>query len=291
MPEMVDFCGRTVRVLSRVEKSCNTLDDWGSLRFKDTVILDVSRCDGSGHDGCEAECALYWREAWLKPAGEPGTPVSRDDAARCRLRDLAQRSAGQSRDGQRIYRCQATCMLKAAACRLGTLDPAQYVREYSAKNSSRRHFWAVMTRAAWLEGLRKLRPSWVAGPHGTGSKSPKLEQLNLEPGELVEVKSTDEILATLTADAKNRGLYFDREMVPFCGTTQRVRRRVTRLIDERTGKMVELGADCVTLEGVVCSGDRSLRRWFCPRAIYPYWREGWLRRSGDEGAVDASGDG
>jgi hypothetical protein len=37
-------------------------------------------------------------------------------------------------------------------------------------------------------------------------------------------------------------------------------------------------SDCVTLEGVVCSGERSLRRWFCPRAIYPYWRECWLRR-------------
>jgi hypothetical protein len=29
---------------------------------------------------------------------------------------------------------------------------------------------------------------------------------------------------------------------------------------------------------VVCSGDRSICRWFCPREIYPYWREFWLER-------------
>jgi hypothetical protein len=42
--------------------------------------------------------------------------------------------------------------------------------------------------------------------------------------------------------------------------------------------MVELKNEAVTLDGVVCSGDLSLRRWFCPRAIYPFWRECWLER-------------
>ena len=36
--------------------------------------------------------------------------------------------------------------------------------------------------------------------------------------------------------------------------------------------------DCVILDGAFCSGERSLSRWFLPRAIYPYWREGWLER-------------
>jgi len=75
-------------------------------------------------------------------------------------------------------------------------------------------------------------------------------------------------------------MWFDREMMPFCGRTFRVRQRIHRFIDERSGgRMVELKkSDCVTLDGVVCSGDLSLRRWFCPRAIYSYWRECWLRR-------------
>jgi hypothetical protein len=68
-------------------------------------------------------------------------------------------------------------------------------------------------------------------------------------------------------------------MMPFCGGTFRVRRRVRRIIDERDGRMIEMKNDCVTLEGAVCSGERSLMRWFCPRAIFPYWRECWLRRA------------
>jgi hypothetical protein len=43
--------------------------------------------------------------------------------------------------------------------------------------------------------------------------------------------------------------------------------------------MVELKNECLLLDGVVCSGDHSTGRWFCPRAIYPYWREDWLERA------------
>lgn len=100
----------------------------------------------------------------------------------------------------------------------------------------------------------------------------------LEPGEWVQVKSKEEIRQTLTLKGKNRGLLFDREMAPFCGRTFRVRRRVTRIIDERNGRMIPLTSDCIMLDGVVCSGERSLGRFFCSRRIYPYWRETWLRR-------------
>ena len=42
--------------------------------------------------------------------------------------------------------------------------------------------------------------------------------------------------------------------------------------------MVELKSDAVILEGVVCQGQHSVGRWFCPRAIYPWWRDCWLER-------------
>jgi hypothetical protein len=94
----------------------------------------------------------------------------------------------------------------------------------------------------------------------------------------VRVKSREEIAATLSRVGRNRGLWFDREMMPHCGRTYRVRQRVSRFVNDQDGRMIELKNDCVTLEGVVCSGDLSLPRWFCPRAILPYWRECWLRR-------------
>jgi hypothetical protein len=52
--------------------------------------------------------------------------------------------------------------------------------------------------------------------------------------------------------------------------------RITRIINEKTGKMQQLKNDCIMLEGVVCRAQYATKRRFCPRAIYAYWREAWL---------------
>ena len=52
------------------------------------------------------------------------------------------------------------------------------------------------------------------------------EHLDLQPGELVRIKSKDEILATLDKNLLNRGMGFDEEMSRFCGQTARVKARV-----------------------------------------------------------------
>ena len=84
-------------------------------------------------------------------------------------------------------------------------------------------------------------------------------------------------------------------MVPYCGGRYRVKDRVERIIDERTGQMIEIASDCLILDGVVCSGGVQHRRWFCPREIYPYWRRGMAPpgggsrwRSGGESGRDRS---
>ena len=43
------------------------------------------------------------------------------------------------------------------------------------------------------------------------------ELLDLQPGELVQVRSKNEIEQTINGQGKNRGLSFVREMVPYCG--------------------------------------------------------------------------
>jgi hypothetical protein len=99
--------------------------------------------------------------------------------------------------------------------------------------------------------------------------------LNLKPGEFVIVRSQDEIHATLDRNNKNRGLLFDSEMLRYCGGTFRVLKRVNQIVDERTGKTMKMKSPCIILEGVACVSE--YHRW-CPRAIYHYWREAWLRR-------------
>ena len=97
----------------------------------------------------------------------------------------------------------------------------------------------------------------------------------MQPGELVRVKSLEEIVATLDVNNVNRGMSFDGEMVRYCGQEFRVLRRVEQIIDERTGKMLRFKNPCVVLEDVTCVAAYHRQ---CPRGIYPYWREIWLER-------------
>ena len=118
---------------------------------------------------------------------------------------------------------------------------------------------------------------WRVGKIPAGTKTPSMT-LNLQPGELVKVRSYQEILETLDENGVNRGMWFDAEMVPFCGNTYRVLQRVGRIINEKTGRMQHLKNECIMLENVVCKACYAKYRKFCPRAIYPYWREIWLER-------------
>jgi hypothetical protein len=113
-----------------------------------------------------------------------------------------------------------------------------------------------------------------------GEKTPAGEPLNLQPGEYARVKSFREILTTVNREGRNRGLLFSQEMVPYCGGVFRVHSRVSRIIDEKTGKMLFFTNDCIILEDVVCRGRYNAGLSFCPRSNYPYWREIWLERVG-----------
>jgi hypothetical protein len=106
--------------------------------------------------------------------------------------------------------------------------------------------------------------------------------LDLQPGELVRIKSYEQILSTLDTQNMNRGMRFDGEEVPFCGRTYRVRNRVERFIDEKTGKIKILKTPAVILEGVYCQARYSAHRMFCPRSIFSWWREVWLERVSSE---------
>jgi len=283
MPELVQYCGRCFVVDKRADKVCDTVHYTGSRRLPDAVLLVDLRCDGSGHDGCQAECRPFWKEAWLRRVdGATAAAPPPDEKSTAALLELTRRNTTQTvpSEGKTEvrYRCQATD-LPAASQHLKLWDPRAYLRECQSGNVPVGRFLRVMTRAAIQEPLRKLGLVNEVHLPGTRTAEKKPEStLDLQPGERVQVKSKEEIAATLNAQGRNRGLWFDREMLPYCGGTFEVRRRISRFIDDRSGKMIDLKSEAVTLQGVVCSGDLSLRRWFCPRAIYPFWRESWLRR-------------
>ena len=58
---------RRYTVSRRVDKICDTVSGSGSRRTHSTVYLEDLRCDGSGHDGCQAACKIYWKDLLASP--------------------------------------------------------------------------------------------------------------------------------------------------------------------------------------------------------------------------------
>jgi hypothetical protein len=260
-------------------------------RIRDTVHLEMSRCDGQAHGGCQAGCNIYWKEAWLKrvPAGEsPLNPESSPTTPRCTLATLriaTRRPQDPAAPEEERYACQATELRRAAPEHIPSWDARQYVHDVRSGNAGA----LATTRTVWV-GLfneyqdlsRRLLPRALRIKdgrrypfiEGTLHKTPS-ETLGLQPSELVRVKSKEEIVKTLDTDNANRGMKFDGEMLLYCGREARVLRRVEQIIDEKTGKMLRFKNPCIVLEDVTCTGAYHRQ---CPRAIYPYWREIWLER-------------
>lgn len=300
MPEMLEFCGQRFKVFKRADKTCDTITLTGARRIHDTVHLEDLRCMGQGHGGCQAMCLLFWKEAWLKRVDERAAAASNGAGAataavpvRCNHEQLVQLTQWKdAASGETRYACQATQLLRATTP-LKWWDARQYVRDIWTGNAGvvevmksilfRIFFRTSRIIAYRLQiGMYNRLQRWRGGTEfpflsGTLEKTPR-ETLDLRPGELVQVKPYAEILATLNKRNRNQGLYFDAEMVPFCGTTRRVISRVDHIIDERNGRMVKFDKDCLILEGAVCEAKYSDRRLFCPRRIAPYWREIWLKR-------------
>lgn len=322
MPQMFKFCGQRFQVFKRAHKTCDTVNGTRGRRLEDTVHLEV-RCDGAAYGGCEAACLIFWKEAWLKNVDGPSAPddrVTNDAAAQvrklhesvaCTEDDVwkAVRRFDKDNPGNIQFACQAT-ELPNYTTRLRWWDLRQYWEDYRSGNASLGAILAGAIYATYYtttqsHGDALARPfrrlydgvqslwNGVPFPRRRGrlpvGSAVAIADLNLEPGELVRIKSYAEILATLDTTNKNRGLYFDAEMVPFCGGTYRVKGRVNKFLNEKTGKLTTLKTPAVILENVWCQARYSDCRMFCPRAIYSWWREAWLERVPDTAAGTANG--
>jgi hypothetical protein len=303
MPEMLEFCGKVLRIGKRAHKTCDPALGIGGRKMSHTVHLENIRCNGAAHDGCEAGCLIFWKEAWLKPldgvaqAGAQEAP--RKGAGTCTEEVLhtSLKTPPAPGETEPTYVCQNT-QIKFATQPLPWWDLRQYVQDYTSGNVTLSQLAAGLIYSSWRTvaeagiglglAMRWLYDRFQRATGGSpypirpfgvppGSPAPK-EQLGLQPGERVRVKPYNEILKTLDGNYRNRGLYFDGEMVPFTEREYEVERRQKQIIDERTGKMVRFKTDAIVLKDVVCEARYAICRRFCPRAIYPYWREIWLER-------------
>jgi hypothetical protein len=296
MPEMVRYCGQRLTVGAVASKLCDTINQSGMRRMDNAVHLKEVRCDGSAHGGCEAGCLMYWKLAWIRPVegsptvAEPPPPVAPNGARllplltanTLRPREDSENTKG-GKDSAPAYKCQVTELLRAAPEVLPWRDLGQYVEDVRSGNASV-HFAA---RAFLVGGFNRMQDAsrrklprqlrfrkgkpwqFIEGRPG---KTPTVDT-GLRAGDWVRIKSKEEISKTLDENQLNRGLGFQAEMARFCGRTVRVARRVTQILDEKTGLMIYMKNPCIVLEGIVCEGAYLAS---CPRAIPAYWREIWL---------------
>jgi hypothetical protein len=304
MPEMLQFCGYRLRVSAVAHKTCDVAQKTWGRRLNQTVHLTGARCDGSAHGGCQADCNLFWNDKWLKPVGDANrgpSPMADVTNSPPNCTEAALRSNTQapaSTAAEPVYSCQATKLYDATQW-LPFWDLRQYVFDVVTRN----HDVIRVLRVMWLASLRAtlrnipyawrlmnalnewmhLRLTGRPSPHliakvDRGQRTPT-GRLDLRPGDDVRIKSQREIEETVDQRGRNRGLSFDpEEMAAYCGRVVKVRKSVTQIIDEPTGKMMQMKEPCIILDGVVCNAEYAPCRLNCPRAIPSYWREIWLER-------------
>lgn len=286
MPEMLQFVGKTLPVLQRADKTCN---GHGRPRKMDGAVhLAAVRCDGSAHDGCQYGCRIFWKESWLERADGSASPASGPDRSsppppEPALSDLiAPATRVSAGDGETVYRCQATAIGEATEP-VPIWDPRQYpkdVQNWGVVKTFLDLVRSVVNLFQYLSARhlpRRLRindgrpyPD-VRGPL---TRTPAVDH-DLAVGDVVRIKTWEEIRQTLDGQGRNRGLAFGREALAYCGRTARISGRVERMIDDATGTMIHITSDCFILDDVACRGDYTRS---CTRGLYQFWRPIWLEK-------------
>ena len=244
-------------------KVCDTISRSGMRRMTNAVHLTSARCDGSAHGGCQTACSFLLEGAmaassrsWSPVAGRPSDPRR---VSAPLIRDQLRKDPGP--DGRAVFlpghraaarrpdmpaipgsrpvrpgRGRATPPCRRCCGRSGSVSSTAFTRRQ------------IPPRRLWFRaGCAGASSRVGGGPNPTASSTSK-------PGELVRIKSKEEILATLDENLLNRGMGFDEEMSRFCGQIATVQSRVERCIDEKTGRMLTMKNPCIILENIFCAG-------------------------------------
>ena len=223
MPEMLKYCGARMMVGKRAHKTCDPAIGIGGRKMSNTVHLSNIRCDGSAHDGCQAACLIFWKEAWLRRIepekdGQRPSPVVLSSRSGCTEEVLHSsiRIPPAPGETEQRYVCQNT-QIKFATQPLSSWDLRQYLEDYTSGNVSLARLtigllytaWRTVAEAGigigtpmrWVYDVFQraiggspypLRPAGVPKDKATPRAT-----IDVQEGERVRVKSFPEILKTL----------------------------------------------------------------------------------------------
>ena len=264
MSEMLRYCGQEFPVQRWANSVCIFGDKIRFQKMENSVVLEMPRCCGNAHDGCQMACAFLWHTRWLK--SHDNTIVEEDEGSPPASPPQLVQLLNNATRHDEGYQCQAT--------QLGAISTQQdsvvqrLSDEYNLNRMGVRHFASDFCSTLLAKATRTQ-----AGLFGPCLKRTPTENLNLHVGDFVKVKSKSAIRDTLNADGKNRGLWFDPAMLKYCGKTMQVTRRVEQFINESTGKMMRPSVPSIVLDEEHCSGRG---RHYCSRLLHFFWREIWL---------------
>jgi hypothetical protein len=256
--------------------------------LSDAVLLGDHRCDGLAQGGCQMACPMMWKTQWLsattnQASDQHSSGIDKIDQsensspseAYTKLIDLATRAIkathakDESADFTNCVSCQATELFQITAPRSKS-NIAQYADERNLNRVS-----ATSIATSFCGGMLARIRGQQNGLVGTTKKTPRLD-LNLQPGQVVRVRTQKEIAATLDREGKNRGLWFDPVMLRYCGRELTVTKRITRIIDEKSSRLLNLKTPSIVLDDLHCQPED---RRFCSRLLHLFWREIWLERT------------
>lgn len=265
MEEMEPYCGRVFRVHRRVDKINDMRHKTGLRRLRGAVTLTGLRCSGAQHGGCQLACQMLWKDAWLTrvPASVFASQARSARAMPPRGFEDAQRVGGR-------HVCQMTRLWEASSA-MSRWDIRQDLRPLLLGNIGVGAYGLVLlTRAFNAVQSRRGGVDFPAMPEQPPGAT---EPSRIADGARVFIRSREDIAKTLK-NSRTHGLWFDRDMVRFCGQRAVVARHVERVIDEHSGQMVTLKTPSAVLDGVVATGE-FLR--LCPQHETIFWRDAWLR--------------
>jgi hypothetical protein len=104
-----------------------------------------------------------------------------------------------------------------------------------------------------------------------------LPAARLAVGDVVRVRSAEQIRGTLDEQGGLKGCSFALGMYRYCGRELRVAKVVDRFFDEARWRMLK-ARNLVLLEGVHCDGSSIPDTQGCDRMCFYFWRTEWLEK-------------
>ena len=166
--------------------------------------------------------------------------------------------------------CQLPCVPKFS------IGPAKPVKPSLLGSVKRRLAvpWNLHVKK-WLKQAYSTFNRWNGGSSAQRAAKEFTPAVPYAKGDLVRVRSREEILATLDPFKELKGCAFLPEMYRYCGTQQRVLRSMQHFMDERDYKLKKVRG-VILLENVICNGTPVFGE--CDRCCFLFWREEWLEK-------------